>query len=193
VLGFSSLAKLFVTVVLAATSGPVGVGARPADPVPFGTWGAGGKVGVAWAVSSERAGETLERAWHFATTCRDGGCSTVFLRTSAAGVQRAKLVRHHGYYTANFGPIALPCEHFRGRPGRFTAHFRLWWSTDGSQLLAFERARYGGKCDPGWSETKWRAARVSPRGTTQVAWRRSLRRPGVRTSSMGLKALLGTT
>lgn len=176
----SLLAKLLGIFILALTSGfgtgnrsthsageEAGLGRAPTEkPLrshsrPAGAWAATGEALVARGLANESAGDVLKRRWVFRTACDEAGCRTIFLRTSAYGTQRAELLPHHGYYTATFGPIAVGCEGFRGLPGRMRAHFKLWWSSDRSELIAKERAVYAAeKCAPGASRTRWTATRA---------------------------------
>jgi hypothetical protein len=177
------LAELLGVLILALTAGfatggcgthsageNVAVGRPPTNrtmhsrEVPAGAWVAVGEALVVRGIANESAGDVLNRRWLFRTACDEARCRAIFLRNSAYGIQRAVLIPHHGYYTATFGPIAVGCKNLRGLPGRMRAHFKLWWSSDRSELIADERAVYGSdKCrPPGTSRTRWTATRWAP-------------------------------
>lgn len=127
---------------------------------PDGAWVATGEALVARDIANESSGDVLDRRWLFQTACDAARCQTFFLRNSAYGIQRAVLISHYGYYTATFGPIAVGCKGLSGLPGRMRAHFKLWWSSDRSELIADERAVYRSeKCEYGASRTRWTATR----------------------------------
>jgi hypothetical protein len=181
--GSSSLAHLLVHVILLLSHGP-GSGdgpraahmSRPAHAGkasssraprsrPFGEWRAIGHAFEAHGIANEAPGSVLDRRWRFDTSCAHGHCRTIFLRTAATGVQRATLVPHRGYFTAEFGPVSVACE--GGDSGWIRAHFRLRWLRHRSELIAAERARYGG-CAPASSRTRWRAVRIPSSHSTSA-------------------------
>lgn len=171
----SLLSKIIALIVVGLASGShrpdlrsVGPGANvtatTARP-PAGEWDA---TGYLFATDGPGTGahRTLTgRRWRFVNTCRTSACHTVFLRTTPAGIQRTVLHAHGRYFTATFGPVPQPCEGVPGRPGNYTAHFRLRWSIDGETLFAREYGHYGGRCTPGWTSAHWSATRVYGRSS----------------------------
>jgi hypothetical protein len=169
----SSLAKLLFLIVTALAGGsapgalvhPIDEGAligpaghRAYDQGPAGGWEATGHLaetdGPGTGVDHRKL---TGRYWRFVTRCHGSRCRTLFLRTTPEGIQRAVLHRHRGYFTATFGPSPQPCEGVPGKPGNYTAHFRLHWSADGSRLSARENGHYGGNCSEGWTWGRWAA------------------------------------
>jgi hypothetical protein len=169
--GFTSAAKLLGVLILALVASLAAGGcgtfstneSAALERAPTGVWDATGKALVVRHIADETSGDVLNRRWLFRTECHKARCRTMFLRTAAYGTQRAVLISHHGYYTATFGPIAVACERQPGLPGRMLAHFKIWWSSNRSKLIADEQAVYGSReCDQGESKTRWTAARWAP-------------------------------
>lgn len=131
-------------------------GHRAYDQGPAGNWEAVGHLSETDGPGTGVRHRTLARPWRFVTRCQGTHCRTLFLRLTPLGVERAVLHRRHGYFTATFGPTPQPCEDLPGRPGNYTAHFKLRWSKDG-RLSAAEHAHYGGNCSEGWTWGHWDA------------------------------------
>jgi hypothetical protein len=132
-------------------------GHRAYNQLPTGGWQATGR---GFETDGPGTGEIPRtfpgRRWRFVTNCRGSSCRTLFLRTTPGGIQRTVLHPHRGYFTATFGPTPQRCEGVPGKPGNYTAHFRLRWSKDGN-LVAGEHGFYGGNCTPGWTSNHWTA------------------------------------
>jgi hypothetical protein len=131
---------------------------------PHGEWVAVGHVLLAEGIANQSTGEVLSRNWLFAKVCdRTDRCPLMFERVSALGTQKTRLVSKGGSWTAYFGPLRDQCENFSGRPGHYTARFTIRWAPNG-HLVADERSRYGGRCDPGRAIIRWTAFRKPSSG-----------------------------
>lgn len=168
----NALAKLLFLIVTALAGGsapgelvhPIGesaligpAGHRAYDQEPSGGWEVVGRLSETDGPGTGVNHRTLTgRHWQFVTKCHGSACRTLFLRTTPEGVQRTVLHRHRGFFTATFGPSPTRCEGVPGRPGSYTAHFKLRWSKDG-RLVAAEHGHYGGNCSEGWTWAHWTA------------------------------------
>lgn len=131
---------------------------------PVGGWVAQGQVITAHGYLHRRAGEVLTRPWLFTTTCHKGaGCRTRFLRMTDVGPSATFLVSHHGYFTADFPPVSVPClgsgdrGMAPGMPGHMYSFYKLRWSADRKRLIAVERSVSHDRCVPASSRTRWTA------------------------------------
>lgn len=134
-------------------------------PIPTGRWDAKGTVLSSENLANQHTGDILERPWGFVTVCKLGRCRTIFVRGTLYGISKTALVPHHGYYTAAFPPVAVPClgpgGRTPGRPGRLYDTYRLSWSADGRRLHAMEHQVGAGRCGPVSRQTvRWTARRV---------------------------------
>lgn len=137
---------------------------RTHSGLPTGAWVAVGRVVTAHGYLHRRAGEVLARRWSFTTTChQDIGCRTRFSRITDVGPSTTLLVPHHGYLTADFPPVSVPClgagdrGMAPGTPGRMYSSYKLWWSANRTRLIGAERSVSHDRCVPAASRTRWRA------------------------------------
>jgi len=131
-----------------------------------GRWSATGTVLSAVHLAGQPRGTVLKRPWAFKKVCKPTGCRTLFLRETLYGPSITTLVPHHGFYTAAFPPVAVPCTGPQGttpgRPGRLHDTYRLGWSTDHQRLLAIEHqiGPPSRGCGPRSTQTtRWSATR----------------------------------
>jgi hypothetical protein len=148
-------------------------GLGPANiPLPQGGWGATGR--VAWvspnAMTNQPPGTVLKRPWDFHKVCR-GTCKIVFSRWTLYGPSATWLVKHGRFFTARFPPVRVPCSYPRGSSyphrlfGQSHDYYKLWWSSDGSQIRATEhRTQTGCYRTPDPPDvTRWQATRATRR------------------------------
>ena len=142
---------------------PTGPRRRHSGPLPSGLWVATGTVLSAVNLAGEPVGTVLKRPWAFKTICTPSRCQTLFLRETLYGPSRTVLVGHHGYYTAEFPPVAVPCSGTGRFLGRLHDSYTLRWSDNRQQLLAVQHQRGDGGCGlPSSQTTRWTAARIHP-------------------------------
>ena len=92
-------------------------------------------------------------------------CHVLFLRQTLYGPSETVLGTDHGYYTAAFPPVTVPCAHYPGEDaGTGMSHdtFKLWWSNDHRQILAIEQGRTLSHNRPGANTDRWVATRTNP-------------------------------
>ena len=149
------------------SSPSAGLSQRHSGSLLAGQWGATGTVLSAVNLANEPAGSVLRRPWAFKTICKSSWCRALSLRETLYGPSVTMLVAHHGYYTAAFPPVAVPCIGPQGvsrrRPGRLYDRYRLWWSANRRQLFAVQHQIGLGHCGPiSRQTTRWTATRSYP-------------------------------
>lgn len=166
-----------LAVLVAGAVGCSGIGSTPARPairpgsvplpnitLPPGQWTAIGTVLAAANSADEPPGRKLTRPWTFAKVC-DPACRTLFLRQTLYGPSETVLVAHHGFYTAAFPPVTVPCAHYPGEDaGTAQSYdtFTLWWSANRREILAVEHSRSISRSCPGANTDRWVATRTEP-------------------------------
>ena len=138
----------------------------PDVALPPGGWTATGTVLNAVNSADEPAGTRLVRPWTFPTICNPG-CRARFLRQTLYGPSETVVVPHHGFYTATFPPLTVPCAHYPGENGgtaQSYSTYTLRWSAKRQQILAVEHSSSTSANCPGSDTTRWVATRTNPTG-----------------------------
>jgi hypothetical protein len=166
-LAVSGLAYLAAGLIGCGGSGPnpVRVGGVPLPHValPPGEWTATGTVLRESNSADEPVGTVLKRPWTFTKIC-EPSCRTLFLRQTLYGPSETVVIARHGFYTAAFPPVTVPCAH---PPGESTgtaqtyARYTLRWSANHEQLLAVEQKRSTSSSCPGTQTNRWVATRTN--------------------------------
>jgi len=139
-------------------------------PLPPGRWEATGT--IVWVapnvMTNQPPGTVLRRPWNFHSVCR-GTCKLVFSRWTLYGPSVTPLVKHGRFFIAQFPPVEVPCAYPRGSSyprhpfGQSHDRYKLWWSSDRTEIYAIERRiQTGCYRTPDPDVTRWHAIRATP-------------------------------
>jgi hypothetical protein len=143
---------------------PPGSVRLPDVRLPAGQWTASGTVLRSANSADEPAGTKLVRSWTFGKTC-DPACRTIFLRQTLYGPSETIVTSRHGFYTAVFPPVTVPCAHYPGEDAGTAQSYdtyTLRWSPDRQQIIAIEHQHGVSQTCPDTQANRWVATRTEP-------------------------------